>query len=220
MSDRLPHSRDSTDAEVRVIDQHGELVDCPNCQLTEKALRTERRLRAKAEKDRALALGEEPEADGIREIAKHWQRHYPRRTVKPGGSDGRWDCVRGRLKEGYTVAQLKLAIDGAMAFPYSRYGVRVATPSGPTDKRRDDLEFICRNGRHVEDLEKYGLQSKLGSLYPDCYVEAYLHIRDLLVEEGLVDRSRGPFQAVVELLAAVRAAEAPDNVVQLRRRAA
>jgi hypothetical protein len=207
--------------DVRHLNEHGELIDCPDCTNLERALRTERRLRAKAEKERALALGDEPEADDIREVAAYWQRHYGRRTVKPGGSDGRWDAVRRILREGYTVERIKLAIDGAMACPYSRYGVRVAVPAGSHDKRRDDLKFICASGDRVEDLEKYGLQAKLGSLYPDCYVEAYLHIRDLLLEAGLVDRSRGPFMAVQELLAVWRRVEGePSNVVPIRREAA
>jgi hypothetical protein len=47
------------------------------------------------------------------------------------------------MREGYTVEQLKLAVDGCARTPHNM---------GENDQRQryDDLELICRDGAHVE----------------------------------------------------------------------
>lgn len=56
--------------------------------------------------------------------------------------------VRDRLKEGYTVEQIKLAIDGCSQSPHNM---------GQNENRKvyDDLELICRTGSNLERFAGY-----------------------------------------------------------------
>jgi hypothetical protein len=71
----------------------------------------------------------------------HWQKVMGRQDAKP--IDKRRRAVAARLREGYTVEQLKLAVDGCARTPHNM---------GANDQHRrfDDLELICRNGAQVE----------------------------------------------------------------------
>lgn len=77
------------------------------------------------------------------EVFAYWQAklNHPQALF----SDERRKAVRGRLREGRTVGELKLAIDGCALDPFSM---------GQNDrgKRFDDLELICRNAGKVEDF--------------------------------------------------------------------
>lgn len=80
-------------------------------------------------------------ADQEREVFDHWQQvmDKPRALF----TEDRRRKVRARLREGYTVEQLKAAVDGCRrsAFHMGRNDRRV---------RYDDLQLICRSGSHVE----------------------------------------------------------------------
>ena len=60
-------------------------------------------------------------------------------------SDQRRRAVKGRLKQGYTVDQLKQAVDGCKASPYHQGG-------NPDGKIWDDLELICRDASKVDSF--------------------------------------------------------------------
>lgn len=62
-------------------------------------------------------------------------------TTKP--TKGRIAKINARLKEGYTVDQIKAAIDGCAKSPF-HMGVN------DDGKRYDDLGLICRNGEKLE----------------------------------------------------------------------
>ena len=80
----------------------------------------------------------------VRELFDYWAG---RRAVAIGKNDGgppmkatdqRLGKIRARLKEGYTIDQLKAAIDGCLSNPFNVEG-------GHTD-----IELICRDQKHVE----------------------------------------------------------------------
>lgn len=78
-----------------------------------------------------------------REVFEYWRltMEHPDAKFTPK----REKAVRGRLREGYTVEQLKLAIDGCRLSPFHQ---------GVNDRQKvfDDLELICRDGEHVEQF--------------------------------------------------------------------
>lgn len=78
-----------------------------------------------------------------RAVFDHWvaaMGKVPARTVF---SDERIAPVRGRLAAGFTVADLKRAVDGCASDPFSM---------GENDRHTpfNDLELICRDAKHVE----------------------------------------------------------------------
>lgn len=74
-------------------------------------------------------------------VFAHWCQVLEKRGAK--FTEERREAVRARLREGYTVEQLKQAIDGCSKTPHNM---------GQNDRgtRFDDLELICRSGSHVE----------------------------------------------------------------------
>ena len=80
--------------------------------------------------------------DSVNEIFNHWkavmQKSDASRLTKE-----RLAKVNARLKDGYTVDQIKMAIDGCSMTPHNM---------GQNDigKRYDDLELICRTGANLE----------------------------------------------------------------------
>jgi hypothetical protein len=103
-----------------------------------------------------------------------------RRT--PGGrarvwNDKRKKAVIARLKEGYTVEQLKQAVDGCLLSPWHRG----QNPSGVT---YDDLELICRDATKVDQFVGVGLRSGGDG---DAAENAYV---DEVVEQTLQRRTR------------------------------
>lgn len=76
----------------------------------------------------------------VAELFEHWRTAcgHPRAKL----TDGRRRKIRARLKEGYTVEQLRQAIDGAAVGAFvNEQGVKF-----------DDIELICRNGSKVEQF--------------------------------------------------------------------
>lgn len=60
-------------------------------------------------------------------------------------SDKRKKLVKDRLKDGYSVEDIKKAIDNCSVTPWN-------TGSNPQNKRFDDLELICRTGEKLEQF--------------------------------------------------------------------
>ena len=54
-------------------------------------------------------------------------------------------AIKARLKEGYTIEQIKAAIDGCRNDPFSM---------GHNDRQKpfNDIELICRNGEKLESF--------------------------------------------------------------------
>lgn len=78
--------------------------------------------------------------DGALDVFEHWLRVMKRPKAIFG--DKRKSAVNARLREGFSVEDLKKAIDGCAITPWNN--------GGDTGKRHDDLELICRDAPHVE----------------------------------------------------------------------
>lgn len=75
-----------------------------------------------------------------REIFEYWQRKCNKPRAK--FTSDRRQKVRSRLREGYSVDDIRLAIDNAA----------VAAYVNDAGKRFDDIELICRNGSKLESF--------------------------------------------------------------------
>jgi hypothetical protein len=61
----------------------------------------------------------EPAAGDVREVLEYWRvRVMPAAKLRPGSE--RWIKTKARLKEGFTVEDLRLAVDGALASDFHR----------------------------------------------------------------------------------------------------
>ena len=81
-------------------------------------------------------------ANDTLEIFNHW-KSVMKKSNNSLLNTKRTKAITARLKEGYTVEQIKLAITGCSMTPHNM---------GQNDngKKFDDLELICRNGSNVE----------------------------------------------------------------------
>lgn len=108
-----------------------------------------------------LERRETTRADQALDVFRYWVKATGR-TANAKFSQDRRTKVEARLREGYTVAQLKAAIDGCAATPHNQ---------GKNDRgtRYDDLELICRGGSNVE---RYGENAPRGgeAARPSCEV--------------------------------------------------
>lgn len=77
----------------------------------------------------------------ISEVFEFWRAETGR--VKAKLTTDRRTKIAARLKEGYTVDEIKRAIDGCRASPFHR-------GENPTGKVWDDIELICRTGAKLE----------------------------------------------------------------------
>jgi hypothetical protein len=85
---------------------------------------------------RSTALG-----DSVSEVFDHWKTalSHPRAVLDAK----REKAILARLKDGFSVADLKAAVDGCKADPFSM---------GQNDRNQvyDDIALICRDASHVE----------------------------------------------------------------------
>ena len=83
-----------------------------------------------------------PKGNDALEIFNHWKS-----VMKKGNNSllntKRTKAITARLKEGYTVEQIKLAITGCSMTPHNM-------GQNDNSKKYDDLELICRDGSNVE----------------------------------------------------------------------
>lgn len=89
-----------------------------------------------------LPLSAEPPADRAQVVFEHW-RKVMRKTARTAFDSARRKAVEARFADGYTIDDLKRAIEGCSLTPFNR---------GENDRgeRYDDLELICRTAAHVD----------------------------------------------------------------------
>lgn len=87
---------------------------------------------------RAPAVDDEQRT--VSDLFEHWQLRCNHPTSKP--TRERRQKIAARLREGYTVEQIRAAIDGAARDPFVN----------DAGKRFDDLELICRTGSKLESF--------------------------------------------------------------------
>tara|TARA_R110000744_G_scaffold380201_1_gene500148 strand:- start:3097 stop:3885 length:789 start_codon:yes stop_codon:yes gene_type:complete len=81
-------------------------------------------------------------ADNALEIFNHWKL-VMKKSNNSLLNDKRTKAINARLKEGYTVDQIKMAITGCSMTPHNM-------GQNDNNKKYDDLELICRDGVQVE----------------------------------------------------------------------
>jgi uncharacterized phage protein (TIGR02220 family) len=154
---------------LQLIAKDGEIVtdDCPKCATLRSRVESAERDLDAAEKDlrqkraQINALKKDRDSErktyGKREQVMDCFNHWVERTGKTKSklSADRFDAIKARLNEGYTVEQIKLAIDGAAAYPFVVNAQRSATGTG---QKHWDLELVCRGGKRLEDLAVLGHQ--------------------------------------------------------------
>lgn len=81
------------------------------------------------------------------ELFRYWQAHCDHGQAKP--TPERLTAIAARLRDGYTPAEIRKAIDGAKHAAFVADGGR----------RFDDLTLICRNGSKLEDFIARGVRA-------------------------------------------------------------
>lgn len=89
--------------------------------------------------------------DDVRSVFAYWQQKLGHERAQLDAK--RLKAIKGRLKDGYTVADLCLAVDGCSRSPYHM---------GQNDSRAvyDDIELICRDGPKVDSFIKRASESQ------------------------------------------------------------
>ena len=96
-------------------------------------------------------------SEEIRQVYQHYATYHKHAVRNPTSKSKDWPLIRDRLAEGYTVAELCMAIDGCHMSPFHQ---------GENDRNRhyDSLELIMRNADKVTmfiDIKLAGVQPVL-----------------------------------------------------------
>lgn len=78
----------------------------------------------------------------IRAVFEHYRFYHPKRHRRPSPKSKEWRAIKARLEEGYTVEDLKQAIDGNHRSPWH-------SGENPGGKKYQSLELIMRDGSKV-----------------------------------------------------------------------
>lgn len=89
-------------------------------------------------------------------LVERWKRvcGHPRAKV----SRDRLDLIKARLKDGYEVRHLELAIDGIAAYPYVVQGQR--RREGHPSQRHDSLSIALKGGENTERFAVLGHKAR------------------------------------------------------------
>lgn len=79
------------------------------------------------------------QGEAVRRLFAYWQTQCDHGRSKP--TQDRMRKIGARLREGYTEADIRRAIDGAASAAYENDG-----------RRFDDISLICRNGEKLESF--------------------------------------------------------------------
>lgn len=166
--------------ELRVITGAGEVAEDLTAlpsrehELLEVIVRQQRQIAAlKGEITKLRKV--DPDAEVIGELLEYWRSRtrHPRARIPLDGS--RAKVTKARLAD-FEPEQLRRAIDGVAEFPFmGRFGERFCE-DGPDRKRKDDLELIFRDERHVEDAMRLAAGDREHAAYRElvwrlCQVE-------------------------------------------------
>jgi hypothetical protein len=153
--------------DLKLVDpETGELVEhvCPGCEerdvqiaglhqtLDMQARKLGRLERQLADEDPA---SHHPQSKEIGELIDHWKAVTGHPRAKR--SKDRYEVIKARLKDGYTLDDLRLAITGIGAFPYNRNGRRER--EGRPSERYDKLSIALGSGENVERFANLGARA-------------------------------------------------------------
>lgn len=149
---------------IHLHPETGEVVErCPGCEEREEIIagldrsigKLERQIRA-MQRDREDERKNDPQRALILGLIERWKVATGHPRAK--NSDDRFDVIKARLREGYTIEQLELAIDGIGAYPYVSTNGRSRT--GKPSQRHDRLGIALGGGEDVERFANMGYQAR------------------------------------------------------------
>lgn len=85
--------------------------------------------------------------------------------AKSKTSADRVKAVKARLKDGYSIEQLELAVDGICAYPFVTNGGRART--GQPSNRHDRLGIALGGGEKVEEFTRLGYAARKAGWTPE-----------------------------------------------------
>lgn len=118
-------------------------------ELAEKEIRKQRSTIAAKERDRQRDRDQHKQRADIERIFELWKRECLTRKSAARLNNKRFDLVVARLKEGYEVEHLELAVYGAAKYPY-------VTKAG---KVKREFEFIFADGSLLEEFANKGARA-------------------------------------------------------------
>jgi uncharacterized Zn finger protein (UPF0148 family) len=143
---------------------------CPNCAAAQMDLELVHKQALKRERDllkQIHRLKQEQERDRLAyarktDVLEVWE-HFRAVTGKTRSklTADRFDAIKAALegtaeREGYTVEELKLSVEGIAAYPYVVNGQRCER--GAENQRHDDVVLAVTVGKRVEKLANLGHQ--------------------------------------------------------------
>lgn len=155
-----PHLRAVVDGET------GELhTGCPRCQdvavgdldNAERRIRKLEREKRALEEDQMAKREADPQRQVILDIVDKWRiaTGHPKANIYAAD---RFDVVKARLRENYTVEQVELAVEGIGAFRYVVDAQRVR--HGSPSQRHDRLGIALGGGEALERFAVLGHQAR------------------------------------------------------------
>ena len=140
-------------------------IACPRCQdlragdienMERENRKLLRRIR-KLERDKEAEREDDPERMDILALIDRWKVKTGHPKSNAAAAD-RFDVVKARLREGYTIEQLELAIDGIGHYRYVVQGTRSTT--GTPSQRHDRLGIALGGGEAVERFAVLGHRAR------------------------------------------------------------
>lgn len=152
---------------LRLVDDNGEVRDytgCPRCKEVqlgdvenlEAANRKLHRQVKSMQRDRAAERLTDPRRWEILRLIEHWKQATGHPKAK--ASADRFDLVKARLAEGYSVEEVELAIEGLGAFPY--VGPQGRMKEGEPKQRHDRLGIALDGGEALERFANLGAEER------------------------------------------------------------
>lgn len=168
MSDTLEGhaARESRPAHLALVDtETGEVAGCPRCREVavedvahlEGELRKAHRKIARLEADKQREREGDPQRHQIIELIERWKMATGHPRANAHTAD-RFDLIRARLREGYTVEDIELALDGLGHFRFVVDGRR--SRKGQRHQRFDQLSNALSNGERLERMANLGHQAR------------------------------------------------------------
>lgn len=126
-------------------------------ELAERRIRKLEREKRALEEDAMAKREGDPQRQVILELIDKWRRctGHPKANIYAAD---RFDVVKARLRENYTVEQIELAVEGIGAFRYVVDAQRVR--HGSPGQRHDRLGIALGGGENLERMAVLGHQAK------------------------------------------------------------
>ena len=105
--------------------------------------------------------------DAVRDVFQHYRVYHPRAHPSPRSDSPEWRKIVARLREGYSVDDLKLAIDGCHKSPFhcgenerNRVYQSLELIVRDASKVNQFVELACRDGPVLSERTMRGIRAK------------------------------------------------------------